>query len=605
MKEVVFQRFRVVPQWWAALFSILLFTLALIVAFSQPSMAQSLDFSKDANVNLESQREATKNFALPIESYNGFSGTYGELRGDHFHCGLDMRTAGVEGKKIYAAEDGYVSRITVTPGGFGNMIMITHPSGYKTIYAHLQRFAPKYQSIVRQRQYEQQSWRQAIDFAADEYPVKRGELIAYSGNTGSSGGPHLHFEIRDENGHPINLQLTDTYNIKDKTPPVIRDVRFVGYAKLYGAGYSYLLDKGGAPVMGASSDSEASGSSVATILVPKSFYVAVDAYDRMEGTPGKLALYKYEVFLDTTSVFTFTEGNIPYSTGAYIASLLDTRLRRLTGRYYIKTLLEPGNLLSDRILAHNNGVIELQDTLQHTLTISVWDLYGNSKHKKFNIRRCDSLYNSYIPFNPVGEFVRWNEDFSYSIDGMSVKIAKGNLYADAYLPFESLSEKLWRIGDADISLHKKVTVELPIGETSDADIPKLVVAKRSEKGKLSSVGGVYNPVNKTISAEIGSFGLYTVAVDNEAAELTFNFAAGAKLKGDVVKIIMKDKLSGIKEYRVEIDGHWVVAEHDGKTNTLIVPLQDAKIKRGALHKIEVTATDKVGNTKTVSRSFTW
>lgn len=573
---------------------------AFFTLLSASLFSQRLNVENDMGVNLSRQKEVVSSFVLPIESYNGFAGTYGELRGNHFHCGLDMRTAGVTGKKIYAADEGYVSRITVSAWGFGNMIEVTHPSGYRTIYGHLLRFAPKYQKLVRDKQYREKSWNQAIDFPKDSLPVKKGEMIAYSGNSGSSGGPHLHFEVLDEEGTPVNLQLTDIYNLSDKTSPLIRDVRFVGCASLYGALYTF-------PVPSAK-DSITS--------VPRSFYVAIDAYDLMEGTNGKLAVYKYEVLVDSALVFTFTEGNIPYSTGRYIASLLDTPLRRSTSRYYVKTQVDPGNKLSERITAENEGIITLQDTSTHTVTVKVSDVYGNKTTADYSVKRVDSLFTSSVPFAPKGEFMKWNAENVYTFDGLKVKIPEGALYRDGYI--EIVKEKdlyksaadipamsaLWKIGDENVPLHKSMEIEMkasvPVGIKD-----KVLLARVGRNGYLSGAGGSYNALTGVLTAKVGSFGKYCVTADILPPEVTVKVKEGATVKGSSIKITIKDKLSGIKSFNCEIDGHWVVAEHDGKTSTLEIPLYDAALSKGRVHHLTVTVTDNVGNKQVVKRSFRW
>ena len=567
------------------------FTLFSTSLFSQ---------SSDIGVNFSAQKEAVSSFLLPIESYNGFAGTYGELRGNHFHCGLDMRTAGTTGRKIFAADEGYVSRITVSAWGFGNMIEVTHPSGYRTIYGHLLRFAPKYQKLVRDKQYREKSWNQAIDFPKDSLLVKRGDLIAYSGNSGSSGGPHLHFEVLDEEGTPVNLQLTDIYNLSDKTSPLIRDVRFVGCATLYGALYTFPVP--------AAKDS--------VTAVPRSFYVAVDAYDLMEGTNGKLAVYKYEVLIDSTSVFSFTEGNIPYSTGRYIASLLDTPLRRSTSRYYVKTQVDPANKLSDRITAVNDGIITLQDTASHTITVKVSDVYGNLTSADYTVKRVDSLFTSAVPFAPKGEFMKWNAENVYSFDGLKVKIPEGALYRDGYIEIVKESElykssadipamsALWKIGDENVPLHKSMEIEMqasvPVGIKD-----KVLLARVGRNGSLSGVGGSYNALTGVLTAKVGGFGKYCVTADILPPEVTVRVKEGALVKGSSIKITIKDKLSGVNSFNCEIDGHWVVAEHDGKTSTLEIPLYDAGLSKGRVHHLTVTVTDNVGNKQVVKRSFKW
>ena len=566
---------------------------AAFLLFSYTAAAQ------DKGVDYDRQKEVTGRFIVPIETYNGFAGTYGELRGNHFHCGLDMRTSGVVGRKIYAADDGYVSRITISPWGYGNMIEVTHPSGYRTIYGHLLGFAPKYKKLVAEKQYAEESWGQYLDFPADSLPVKRGDLIAYSGNTGSSGGPHLHFEVLDENGVPVNLQITRIFNLKDNESPVLRDIRIVGCTPFYGTLYTFPVKTDGD-----------------TVRVPKSFYLAVDSYDVMAGTPGKLAVYKYETFLDGESFFSFTEGNIPYSDGRYIASLLDHPLRRSTGRYFVKTQIDPNNPLIDRITAENGGIVTLSDTLVHKIKVEATDVYGNRAVKEFSISRCDSLFAGSVPFAPEGEFAAWDKESKFFFDGLSLTIPEGALYRNAFISARKVNDSyspqknvpamsaLWSVGDENIPLHKSFTMTLKCNIPA-MYLSKAVVARVGRGGSISSIGGTVNALTGEMTATAGSFGTFCVTADVTSPEISFKFKEGAVIKAPSIKIEIKDRLSGIKEFRCEIDGHWVVAPLDGKTATVEIPLADARIAKGKKHRLKVTVEDNVGNKASEYRNFTW
>ncbi len=594
------------------------FTVALFL-FSAPlsiSFAQ-ISFKDAPDVNIEEQRKIVDNFVQPIDEYNSFSGTYGELRGNHFHCGLDMRTGGVVGKKIYAADDGYVSRITVTPGGFGNMIMITHPSGYKSIYGHLLKFAPKYQSYVRERQYAGKSWVQSLDFEPGMFPVRKGDLIAYSGNSGSSGGPHLHFEVRDPKGNPVNLLMTRPFGITDTQRPYFRGVKFYGAALMHGVYHTYPIEiktpmktirakKGKRYVTKKVPDENAKQ----VVQLPKSSYVAVDAYDRMEGTTAKLAVYQYEVFLDTTSIFRFTEGNIPYSTGRYIASMLQHSERVGSGRYYLKSFVSPGNKLQDRISHKDNGLIVLSDTLFHTVKIVCTDVYGNAEEKSYIVKRNDALYSREFRFSAEGKFFGWADTNSFRTTGFSLTVPSGALYSSLYFSADTTVYRstpyspTWKIGDEDVPLHAACDVSMKVSVPEELR-DKVILARVRKNGTLASAGGSYDAATSLLSGKISSFGKYCAAIDTVPPVATFRFAENAAVRGSSVKIVIGDKLSGVRNYSVEIDGHWVVAEFDGKTATLEVPLYDAKISKGRQHTMVVRLSDMAGNKKEFTRKFAW
>ena len=555
-----------------------------------------------------------QNFGFPLERYSGLAGNYGELRGGHFHCGLDLKTGGSVGMKVYAAQSGYISRVSITSNGFGNMITINHPGGYQTIYGHLLKFAPAIQGYVRKRQYRTETWQQSIYFGPREFPVKKGDFIAYSGNSGSSGGPHLHFEVRSPKGIPMNLliggrggasssaqaQSLSDENIfirlvKDTVKPLINSVLFFGHANIMGTPYSYLIER-------------PKKSNV--MLLPKYSYVAVDAVDYINGNYARLGVYKYKVLLDGTPVFTFTEGNIPYSTGKFISSLLEYSQRYYRGRTYVKSYVEPGNRLKDRIIAKHDGLIVLNDYEFHNVRVEVSDVYGNSSEKYFLVKRDDIIFKRKVPYPPKGEFMGWVSANSYETKGLEINITPGSLYSSMFFTADTAKFRntkyspLWEIGDPATPINNYIEVKM------GAAVPKklagkAVLAKLEGRGYLSSLGGTYNFAKQVMTAYIGSFGKYCVAVDTKAPSIAFKFNVGARIKSDVAGIRIGDNLSGIRDYRVEIDGHWVVAEYDEKNATLNVPLKDARIKGGTRHFMRVAVVDMVGNRNVAERNFTW
>jgi len=160
-------------------------------------------------------------FISPVKIPLALSGNFGELRSDHFHSGIDIKTQGVTGKEIVATSAGYVYRISISPGGFGRALYLRHPSGYSTVYAHLERFIPEIEEYITQQQYEKKSFTITVFPPQEKFVFQQGDLIAYSGNSGSSGGPHLHYEIRKSNSeNPVNPLHFD-FGVSDNIKPVI------------------------------------------------------------------------------------------------------------------------------------------------------------------------------------------------------------------------------------------------------------------------------------------------------------------------------------------------------------------------------------------------
>ena len=533
-------------------------------------------------------------FRYPLDVPMSLSGNYGELRSNHFHAGIDFRVGGVVGAPIYAAAQGYVSRITVGPSGYGNAVYITHPNGYMTVYGHMHCFNDALAEYVRQSQYGQESFRQDISFTPDQFPVKKGQYIGKAGNTGSSGGPHLHFEIRDENNLCTNAFARGYLNIPDKTPPIFNNVLFYGLERINGIPESYYI---GMPKNGA-------------IALPEHSYVCIDAVDKQEGTNAKLAVNEYKVYLDSELVYHFTLGEVPSSWGRDINSLMEFKQKVVRGKSYVKSYVEPGNLLQDRIEHKNYGIISLPDTLSHKIKIEVKDIANNRAVRNYTVKRVDSLYRDKIADTLKENCAIWFFPNVYRKEGFNMNIPLGSLYDNIFMHIDTLQSRVtpyapvWSAGSNRVALRSAVTVGVGCS-LPDSLVSKAFLAYVYNSGKLGYAGGKYDPQTKTMTAKVLSLGNFTVGVDLVAPKITTTLANNATVKGSSLVFRISDNLSGIKDYRVEIDGHWVLAEHDAKTRRVIVPLQHARIKKGIKHSLEFVLEDNCGNVSRMKRSFIW
>lgn len=547
---------------------------------------------KDLPVNAE--LPLVSPFQYPLENTMSLSGNYGELRGNHFHGGIDFRVGGVTGAPVFASDRGYVSKISVSPSGYGNALYITHLNGFVTVYGHLHKYVDKIQQFVRNKQYENKDFRLSIDLDSTVFPVAKGEKIAYAGNTGSSGGPHLHFEIRNRDNLPLSVFERGYINIEDHTPPVITNVEFYGYSQVYGAPKTFLLEK--------------PRNAETPVKVPMYSYVAIDAIDKMAGTNAKLAVNEYKVYLDTTLIYDLTIGEVPFEQGRYINSLIEYSQKDGNGKSMIKSYVEPGNGLQYRIKAKNDGLIVLPDTLPHKVKIEVLDYKQNKTTKSFTVKRVDSLFVTSMGEKPEGVYMAWPLANIYEKDGFRITIPPASLYRSIYFSLDSAEKRItpyapvWNVHTGDVPLHAPATVSLKY-EGPDSLSGKVLLASVGRGDRLYGAGGVYN--EGMVKGKIYAFGTYTVAVDTIPPTIVPNFRNGAILKGDKISFIIRDHLSGIRDYHVEIDGHWVISEFDAKTSRLSIPLPDAKIKRGVTHKLKITVADNKDNKAVATRAFKW
>ncbi|MBR5856509.1 MAG: M23 family metallopeptidase [Bacteroidales bacterium] len=543
--------------------------------------------------NMDAQQKGV-DFRYPLDVQMSLSGNYGELRGNHFHSGIDFRVGGVSGAPVYATERGYVSKITVSPTGYGNALYITHPDGFVSVYGHLQKYAGELQEYVVERQYEKESFRIELEFSPEQFPVKKGDLVAYAGNTGSSGGPHLHFEIRSDKNIPLSLMERGYIAANDNLAPVLNRVDFYGYSNLYGAPHTFRVQR--------------PKDAGATIDVPQYFYVAIDAIDKMEGTNAKLAVNEYKVYLDSELIYHLTIGEVPFEHSKYINSLIEYSRRHNERKSAIKTYVEPGNLLWNKIERRNDGIICLQDSLPHKVKVELLDYKKNRFVKSYTVKRNDSLYVDKVQARPVGTHMVWYMANVYQKEGFKISIPPASLYRNIYFMLDTAENRVtpfapvWRVHTGEIPLHSSATLQLDYNGP-DSLASKALIASCGAGGKLYGIGGRCE--NGVVKAKISTFGNYTVALDLDAPEVIPNFKNGAVLKGNSVSFVIRDGLSGIGDYRVEIDGHWVLARFDAKSARLTVTLPEARIKRGTNHKLEIKVTDNKGNKTLVKRNFKW
>lgn len=530
-------------------------------------------------------------FRNPLGITNYLSGNFGELRNNHFHSGLDIKTNQKEGYNVYAVGDGYISRINVSPRGYGNALYIDHPNGYTTVYAHLQKFNKEIEEYVRKYQYENQEFTVEIYPKADELKISQADIVAISGNSGGSGGPHLHFEIRDtKTEEPINPFLFG-FDIPDTKEPMVNGL------------YIYPIN---GEVSGKKSRHQLPSGLVfnSPIYASGKIGLGVKAYDQHNGANNMNGIYKIDVLVNDEPTYTYTNERLNFSTTRAINCLIDYEDRFKNYSWVYQLYKKDGDPLQMYSNLKNNGIIELEEGKEYAIQIVVSDFAGNKKTAKFKIigktPPSENISNSSLTT------FYWNKENHFKQDGVEIFIPKGILYEDLEFNFRKTNNGKFEIHDFNVPIHSYYTLSIePEGiPTSQLDKAILVLEYQTRGAwKKEYIPAEYK--NGKVVAQVRDFGFFSVDIDNTKPTISpVNIKENTTFTGTngVIRFTIADSQTGIKGFAAYIDGKWVLTNYDQKSRSLTIDLNREGIEQGK-HQLEIKVWDEKNNTATYTANF--
>jgi hypothetical protein len=532
----------------------------------------------------------TDYFISPLDIPIKLSGTFGELRSGHFHSGIDLKTGEMEGLPVYAIADGYVSRIKIQSGGYGKAIYITHPNGYVSVCAHLSRFNDLLNNYVIEKQYENQSFELDLYPEKHHFPVKQQEIIAYSGNTGRSGGPHVHFEIRSEaDQKPIN-PLYFGFKVVDNQAPVIP------FLKIYPLGNMGLVQNKNKPTgfMTVAQGNTYSVNNGAAIKAAGKIYFGINTVDLFYGGVNKNGVYSISLFVDDQLHYKHVLESFSFDETRYINSFIDYQEFITNKRHVQLAYIQPNNHLSIYQTARERGVLNVEAGTTYQLTFRVEDFAGNMSELSFTIEGTameTAELKGVLPENSILFDFRKNNTFRTELVTLEVP---GNALYDTvtfiYKKKPALSghkNSVHSLHSNLIPLHTWCKVSLRPEWLPEAMRSKALLARVDNKNELKASGGAWE--NNFIHALIREFGDYIVVIDTVQPQITpMNIHSGKSLLAQQnIQVKISDALSGISRYTATLNGEWILMEYDEKNDLLIYGF-DRMLKEGEnLFKIEV------------------
>lgn len=525
------------------------------------------------------------------------SGNFGELRSNHFHSGIDFKTQGVEGKPVHSVQDGYVSRISVSPWGYGNGLYITHPDGTTTVYGHLQKFSKKIADYVKEKQYEQESFTVNLMPDPDELPVAEGEVVALSGNTGSSGGPHLHFEVRDtQTEEPMDPIEYYKDQIQDTRPPQIQGIMIYpmpGKGVVNGSRRKLELK----PVTAKNGRQTLTGK----IEAWGEIGLALKGYDYMDNTTNIYGIKEIILMADSQVIFRSDLSRYAFSETRYINSFTDYEEWKERRSFYMKSFVEPGNRLRF-IESLDRGILTIDEPRTYHLTYRVADAFGNTTQLSIWIEGKEQP----VPAIDTDgtELFHWWSDNRFGAKGIRLTIPKGNLYDDLYFRYsakeDSITQRITHtLHNKPVALHKsaQLSLRLPVDTLENKQQYGII---RLQKGRRSWAGGVYR--NGWIDADIKELGTYTTGQDIVPPTIT-PLNPATWVSKQAISLRLSDNLSGVQTYRGEIDEQFVLFEMNSKS-VITYHFDKQRLGKGK-HTLKLTVTDACGNQSTYAYPFTW
>ncbi len=534
-------------------------------------------------------------YSSPIKDAYNLSGTFAELRLNHFHTGIDYGTRGIEKLPVLAVADGFVSRVKIEAGGYGKAIYIEHPNGTSSVYAHLYGFRDTaLHNYIKNQQYLQKSFAVDLFPEANKFIVRKDDIIAYSGNSGTSSAPHLHFEIREtKTQNPLNV-MQKIPGLSDSFSPVFKKL-YVYNEDSFEFGISRKK------IYNIKSLNSSEFEITEIIHVPSTLSFGILVVDQISKNAYNGGLSKITVKMDTLIYFQQSIEQLSYNESRYINAHIDYEELLTKSNEVHRQLILPNNKLRFYNSA-NGGIIKLNDSNLHRITYVVEDFFGNKSTLKFKIK-CNTFDNKILDMYIYdSNYFKWNIKNTINTDTYSINISAGTLFNNILFKCDTVKHCIEGLYSPVYLLQPEFTAFLkpfqfsikPNREVLDSLKEKLLLVYVDiEKNKIAAIGGKFE--NNKVESNLRNFGYYSLVIDTTAPEVKPLFNPEKLSKINNIRFKISDNLSGIASYEVKIDGEWALFEYDLKKNEIFYVFDNSKIIPNKEHIIEIKVVDMKQN----------
>jgi hypothetical protein len=526
-------------------------------------------------------------FRSPLDIPIQLSGNFGELRPNHFHAGFDLKTLQKEGLPVYAVADGYVSRIKISTFGNGKTIYITHSNGYTSVYGHLQRAADSIEDFIKKTHYTEQSFEIEKYLKPGELIVKKGQLIALSGNSGTSEGPHLHFEFRDNITENIINPMLFGFDkfLKDTKNPIIFNVY------VYPLDDETLVNQSKRPLLLnllLQKDGTYLGDKV---IANGKIGFGINAFDYDDVSYNKNGIYKVQTYYNGKPNFGYQFDTYSFDEMRYINAFIDySRYKQTQQRVQKLFMKNPFNLSIIKTDA-TNGVVTVVPNLTSIFRVEVSDFYGNLTSVTIPIGY--EVLPTIIQKEPISKyFVKAKNESNFSKDNISVFFPAETFYEDFNLNFEVINDTLFLHNDT-VPAHSNFSIEIDDHKFPESQRDKLFIA--SINGK--KMGYNYTSRKENVfTAKVKILGKYALVLDTIPPKISIAKPIEGKWLSELksIQFTISDGQSGIKSYNGYLNGKWILFEYDNKTKKIIHNFSDGIVAEGA-NELKINVMDNMGN----------
>ncbi|MEG1645594.1 MAG: M23 family metallopeptidase [Alistipes sp.] len=552
---------------------------------------------------LSAQALDTTQYVYPLKNVARlYSSNFGEMRSNHFHSGIDIKTDAVSGKRVVAVADGYISRIFLSPYGFGRALYITHPNGKSSVYGHLSSFRQDIEAFVRAERYRTGSDRVNLFCSPTQYPVRQGDEIALSGNAGQSFGPHLHFELRDtRTQRTLNTMAAGIITPNDNIPPQIVRLYYVEVDTVCGVPIHstprpYVVTK--------VNQNTYKLHTTTPVPVGRQGYFLLEATDRKNGVANTFGIYHITESIDGEVVYDYRMDGFLFSQTRYCNAVAYYPIQRTSRNEIFRLTQLAGNSPALYTVMKNRALLITTPDQQNTIRLEVQDDRGNYAQLTFTTKGSANTFQAQA--DTTAPIVNRSRDFVHTEDNLTVHIPKGSLYESIFysqshrdLPppkdttFRVLSPA-YTVLNHNIPLHTAITISIQVDVPAELQA-HTTLAMRSQRGRISYLGGKYD--GQAVSVKTRTFGEYLVVADTLAPTITPLFKVESDFtEKESARFRLSDNFSGLASYVATIDGRQALIDYNCMQGVASILLDDSICPRGRQHTIVFKITDNCGNT---------